>query len=134
MRASTAGSYWQGVVDEERPHRGGQVERVHGLQTEDLLDRAGYVDLGVEGAVFGYTSPAAIGVHLLIDARADDIARAAVTVDVVDAILRVVLFDEDRRRGQKGAVADDIDKAAKGKVVIGLHGLRSRRAASRNSL
>ena len=51
------------------------------------------------------------------------------TVDVVDAVLRVVFLDEDRRRGPHGAVADDVDKAAQGQVVIGLHGLRGRRAA-----
>ena len=41
-------------------------------------------------------------VHLLLDVGADDIARAAVTVDVVDAVLRVVFLDEDRRELQIG--------------------------------
>ena len=107
-----------------------QVELVHGRQTENLLDRPGHVDLRVEGAVFDYPSAGAIGVHLLLDVGADDIARAAVTVDVVDAVLRVVFLDEDRRRRPDRAVADGVDKAAKGQVVIGLHGLRRWRAAS----
>src|SRR5271165_7525450 len=118
------------VVDEERLHRRGyEIELVHGLQAEDLLDRAGHIYLRVEGAVLRYTSPGAIMVHLLHDVWADDIARATVTVDVVDAVLRVVFLDEDRRSGPNGAVADDIDKTAKGQVIIGLHGLRRRRAA-----
>ena len=103
---------------------------VHGLQTENLLDRAGHVDLRVEGAVFGDPSAGAIGVHLLFDVGADDIARAAVTVDVVDAGLRIVFLDEDRRGGPDGAVADGVDKAANGQVVVGLHDLSRRRAAS----
>ena len=68
-------------------------------------------------------------VHLLHDVGADDIARAAVTVDVVNAVLRVVFLDEDRRRGPDRAVADGVDIAAKRQVVIGLHGLRGGRAA-----
>src|SRR5208283_1964118 len=117
------------IVDEERLHRRGhQVELVHGRQTENLLDRTGHVDLRVEGAIFGYASPGAIGVHLLLDVGADDIAWAAVTVDVVDAVLRVVFFDEDRRRGPNATVADGVDKAAKRQVVIGLHRCRVRRA------
>jgi hypothetical protein len=52
------------------------------------------------------------------------------TIDVVDASLRVVFLDEDRRRGPNRAVADGFDKAAKGQVVVGLHGDRLWRAAS----
>jgi hypothetical protein len=51
-----------------------------------------------------------------------------VTVDVVDAVLRVVFLDEDRRRRPNGAVADDVDNAPNGQVVIGLFGSRVRRA------
>ena len=50
------------------------------------------------------------------------------TVDVVDAGLRVVFLDKDRRILPDRAVADGVDKAAKGQVVIGLHGCRVRRA------
>ena len=51
------------------------------------------------------------------------------TVDVVNAVLRVVFLDEDRRRGPDGTVADGVDKAAKGQVVIGLHSLAVGEAA-----
>src|SRR5262249_29889039 len=98
-------------------------------QTEDLLDRASHVDLRVERAVFRYASPGAIAVHFLFDKRADDIARGPVTVHVIDAILRVVFFDKDGRRGPDGAVADAIDKAAEVHVFLGLYGWRGRRAA-----
>ena len=59
----------------------------------------------------------------------DDIARAAMTVDVVDAVLRVVFLDEDRRRRPHGAVADVVDHAPNGQVVVGLFGVRGRRPA-----
>ena len=68
--------------------RGPEVVLVHGRDTENLLDRAGHVDLRVEGV---------IGRAVLYGVGADDIARAAVTVDVVNAVLRVVFLDEDRR-------------------------------------
>ena len=51
------------------------------------------------------------------------------TVDVVDAVLRVVFLDEDRRRGPYVAVADVVDNAPNGQIVIGLFGVRGRRAA-----
>ena len=86
------------IVEEDLVHRRShQVVLVHGLETEDLLDGAGKVDLRVEDAVFGYPSTRAIGVDLLLDVGAENIARAAVTVDVVNAVLRVVFLDEDRR-------------------------------------
>src|SRR5208283_1758030 len=66
----------------------------------------------------------------LDDVGANDIARATVTVDVVDAGLRVVFGDEDRRRGPNRAVADGVDKAAKSQIFVVLHGCRVRRAAS----
>ena len=99
-----------------------------GVQTENLLDRAGHVDLRVEGASSVTPAPVPRG-SPAADVGADDIARAAVTVDVVNAVLRVVFLDEDRRRWTTWAVADGVDKAANGQVVIGLHGCRVRRPA-----
>ena len=84
-----------------------------GRQTEDLLDRPRHVDLRVVGAVGG---------SVLHGVRADDIAWAAMTVNVVDAVLRVVFLDEDRRCGPHVAVADVVDNATNGQVVIGLFG------------
>src|SRR4029077_10191282 len=95
-------------------------ELVHGRQTEDLLDRPGHVDLRVVGVVSG---------AVLHRVWADDVAWAAMTVDVVDAVLRVVFFEEDGRRGPHIAVADVVDNAANGQVVIGLFGGPGRRAA-----
>src|SRR4029077_19886814 len=95
-------------------------ELVHGRQTEDLLDRPSHVDLRVVGVVSG---------AVLHRVWADDVAWAAMTVDVVDAVLRVVFFEEDGRRGPHIAVADVVDNAANGQVVIGLFGVRGRRAA-----
>ena len=78
------------ALDESRRHRRRhEVELVHGRQTEDLLDRPSHVDLRVVGVVGG---------SVLHGVWADDIAWAAMTVDVVDAVLRVVFLDEDRRR------------------------------------
>src|SRR5579862_1420838 len=108
------------VVDEDRLHwRGHEVVLVHRRQTEDLLDGAGHVDLAVVGGVNNSVLP---------DVWANDVSRAAVTVNVVDAILRVVFLDEDYRRIPDFAMADDIDEAPNGEVVISLHGLRRRRA------
>ena len=109
------------ALDESRPHRRRhEVELVHGRQTEDLLDRPRHVDLRVVGVVGG---------SVLHGVWADDIAWAAMTVDVVDAVLRVVFLDEDRRRGPHVAVADVVDNAPNSQVVIGLFGVRGRRAA-----
>ena len=92
------------IVDEERPHRRGhQIELVHGRQTKNLLDHPCHVDLRVVGGV---------GESSLLDVRADDVARAAVAVDVVYAVLRVVFLNEDGRRRPNRAVANGIDKAA----------------------
>ncbi len=109
------------VVGEIRPHRRRrEVELVHGRQTEDLLDRPSHVDLRVISVV---------GRSVLHGVRADDIAWAAVTVDVVDAVLRVVFLDEDRRGGPDVAVADVVDNAPNGQIVIGLFSDWDRRPA-----
>ena len=129
-RGSTAGSYSRRVINEERPHRRGhQVVLVHRRDAKDLLDRAGHVDLRVERAVCDDAGADAIFVHLLLDVGAHDIARAAVTVDVVHAILRVVFLDEYRRVIPHAAVADDVDYSTNGQVVIGLFGCGVRRAS-----
>jgi hypothetical protein len=71
------------AIHESRPHRRRhQVELVHRRRTEDLLDRSSHVDLRVVGVVGG---------SVLHGIRADDIAWGAMTVDVVDAVLCVVL-------------------------------------------
>ena len=112
----------RGVIDEDCPHRRGRkVVLVHRLEAENLLDRTGHVDLGVEGAVFDYPT-----IGALEDVGADDIARAAVTVHVVNTGLRIIFRDKDRRRRPDRAVADGVDKTANGQVVIGLHGCRGR--------
>src|SRR5262249_25302331 len=99
---------WRGLA-EERTHPGGhEGELVHGFYAKNLLDGAGHVDLRVEGAVDGYTSPGAVGVHLLLDVWADEVAGTAMTVDVVDAVLCVVFLDQDQGRGPNGAVGNDI--------------------------
>src|ERR1700751_1254016 len=69
-----------------------------------------------------------VGRPVLHGVRADDIAWAAMAVDVVDAVLRVVLFDEDSRRGPHVAMADVVDNAPNRQIVTGLLGVRSRRA------
>src|SRR5271169_67122 len=108
-------------VSEDRPHwRGYEVALVHGRNPENLLDRSGHVDLRVERVV---------GRAVLDGVGADDIARAAVTVNVIDAVLCIVFLDEDHRRRPYRAVADDVDIAAKSQVVVSLHGLRGWRAA-----
>jgi hypothetical protein len=84
-----------------------------------LLDRPRHVDLRVVGVVGG---------TVLHEVWADDIAGAAMTVDVIGAVLRVVFLDENRRGGPNGAVADVVDNAPNGQVVIGLFGLRGGRA------
>ncbi len=100
-------------VGEDRSHRrSGEIELVHGRQTENLLDRARHVDLREVGAD---------GRTVLKDVGADDVARAAVAVDVVNAVLCVIFFDEDRRRRPHRAVADGVNVAAERQVVIGLH-------------
>ena len=80
------------ALDEGRGHRRGhEVELVHGRQTEDLFDRAGHVDLRVVGVVGG---------SVLHRIRAHDVTRTAMAVDVVDAVLRIVFLNEDRRDAQ----------------------------------
>src|SRR5580700_8460188 len=109
------------VVGESRPHRRRhEVELVHGCQTEDLLDRSSHVDLRVV---------IVLGRSILHGVWADDITWAAMTVNVVDAVLRVVFLDEDRRRGPDWAVADVVDNAPNRQIVIGFFGLHRRRAA-----
>jgi hypothetical protein len=51
-----------------------------------------------------------------------------VAVHVVDAFLRVVFLDKDRRVFLHAAVADDVDNAPNGEIVVGLFGDRVRRA------
>src|SRR5208337_3511842 len=63
------------------------------------------------------------------DVGANHITRAAVSVDVVDAVLRVVFLDEDRRRIPDTTVADDVDYATDGQIVVGLFGNRVRRTS-----
>ncbi len=46
------------------------------------------------------------------------------TVNVVDAVLRVVFLDEDRRGRPHVAVADVVDNAPNRQVIIGLFGDR----------
>ena len=62
------------AFDKGRPHwRSHEVELVHRRQTEDLLDRPRHIDLRVVSV---------IGVSALHGIWADDIARAAMTVDM----------------------------------------------------
>ena len=85
----------EGVGEKGSHGRGNQVVLVHGGQAEDLLDRTGHVDLRVVGVDnHGRGGSALDGIG------ADDVAGAAVAVDVVNAVLRVVFLDEDRRGGQ----------------------------------
>ena len=49
-------------------------------------------------------------------------------VNVVDAGLRIVFLDEDRRVLSDRAVADRIDEASESQVIVGLHGDRVGRA------
>ncbi|PWT82514.1 MAG: hypothetical protein C5B58_08085 [Acidobacteria bacterium] len=109
------------AFDESRRHRRShEVELVHRLQAQDLLDRPSHIDLGVVGVV---------GRSVLYGKRADDEAWAAMTVDVVDAVLCVIFLHEDRRRGPHVAVGDVVDDPADGQVVVRLLRGRSRRSA-----
>jgi hypothetical protein len=55
---------------------------------------------------------------------AGDQQDIAVTVDVIEAVLAVVLHDEHRRAGPLGGVAQVVDQASDGQVVGGHLGLR----------
>src|ERR1700761_3625141 len=69
-----------------------------------------------------------VGRSVLHGVWTDDATWAAMTINVIDAVLRVVFLDEDRRRGPYLAVADVVDDAPYGQVVIGLFGVRGWRA------
>ena len=86
-----------------------------------MLDRARHVDLRVVSVIGGTRILDRVGAH--------DIARAPMPIHVVDAVLRVVFFDEDRRGRPHLAVADVVDHAAHCKVIVGLLRIRRRRAA-----
>jgi len=74
-------------VGESRPHRRrSEVELIHGRQTQDLFNRPSHVDLRVVVVLGG---PVLHGVW------ADNITWAAMTIDVVDAVLRIVFLDEN---------------------------------------
>src|SRR4029453_4117487 len=109
------------ALDERRPHWcRHEIELIHGRQTENLFDRSRHVDLGVIGVVGG---------TVLHSVWADHIPRAAMTVDVVDAVLRVVFLEEDRRRRPRFTMADVVDNAPDGQIIIGLLCFRGRWAA-----
>ncbi len=59
--------------------------------------------------------------ELAASVRADDLGDGAVAIDVVEAHLRVVFDDEDAGVWPEFAVADRVDDAAEGEVVVG-HG------------
>ena len=108
-----------GLVLEAVAHRRGrQVELVHRRQAEDQLDRLDHARLVVVGVID----------ELAPRVRADDQRHGAVAVDVVEAVLRIVLDDEDAGVLPELALADRLDDLPQRQVVVGHHGPRRRRA------
>ena len=62
---------------------------------------------------------------------ADDHGHGAMAIDVVEAVLRIVLDDENARVAPELAVADGLDDSPEGQVVVGHRGGGRRRSRSR---
>src|SRR5690242_9493580 len=104
---------------EERRHDGGAgVVGVHRWRAQQRFNGANHVD-GGEKRVFdegdGHTF-VRLGEGRV---SADDQSDAAVGVDVVGAVLRVVFEDEDGGVVPVGAVGDGFNDAADGEIIVG---------------
>src|SRR5262249_56734952 len=98
-----------------------QIELVSRRQSEDLLDRAIHVDDRVERAVDG----------VMPRVWTDDQSDGAMTVYMIEAVLRIVLRHENRRLLPVPALRDRFNDAAEGEIVVGDRGARRRKARAR---
>ena len=102
-----------GAAKERSHHGGAGVVCVHGRRAEEGFEGTHHVDGGVEGVVDEGLGLRKWGIF------ADDERDAAMGIDVVGTILRVVFEDEDSGVVPIRATGDGVDDAADGEVVIG---------------
>ncbi len=124
--AVIGGEGWlRGWTAEQRSHNGGAgIVGVHGRNAEKGFESADHVDGGVEGVFDEGMRLRERGIF------ADDQRDAAMGVDVVGTVLRVVFENENGGIVPVRAVGDGVDDAANGKVVVGNGGCGTRLALS----